>query len=196
MKTTLLTLINILLTTIILAQPPVPENSKYGVLFMAGARYDDVRRCVATSPGTKGGPMADIMLTRTFKLSANKTIRLNLPVMRPLLFALAFKMLQFEPEANLFFTSPNSEHKKLFLSPGLGFSLNYGPDYMSNNDSNADRFFSFGPTFSLQTGLKFNHSNSNSAAVRFFYTPLFANGTGKNGTVLGASLQYWFRWGK
>jgi hypothetical protein len=182
------------LSALSFAQSTAVTHSKYGILFMAGGRFDNVRRCVATSPGTKGGPMADIMLTRVFQLSSDKSIRVNLPVMRPVLFALAFKMLQFEPEANLFIQSPKNEAKNFFVSPGLGFSLNYGPDYMSDNGSDADKFFSYGPTFSLQAGKVFAHKKPSSASIRLFYTPLFANGSGKNGTVLGASFQYWLGW--
>jgi hypothetical protein len=196
MKSILVTSILLLLSMMSFAQSSKVSESKYGVLFMAGARYDDVRRCVATSPGTKGGPMADIMLTRIFQLSETKSLRVNLPVMRPILFAVAFKMLQFEPEANLFFTSTTAENKKLFLSPGLGLSLNYGPDYMSDNGEDAERFFSYGPTLSFQAGLKLGAAKSSSVSARVFYTPLFASGVGTNGTVLGASIQYWFSLGK
>lgn len=196
MKTILVTSILLLLSMLSFAQSVKVLESKYGLLFMAGARYDDVRRCVATSPGTKGGPMADIMLTRVFQLSESKSLRVNLPVMRPILFAVAFKMLQFEPEANLFLSSNAAEHKRLFLSPGLGFSLNYGPDYMSDNGVDAEKFFSYGPTFSLQAGLRLGTAKTSSASFRVFYTPLFASGVGKNGTVLGASIQYWFSFAK
>lgn len=192
MKSTCIISLLLLLNLMSFAQSIKSSEPKYGVLFMGGTRYDDVRRCVATSPGTKGGPMADIMLTRFFKLSETKSLRISLPVMRPILFAVAFKMLQFEPEANLFINSTSGESKKLFLSPGLGLSLNYGPDYMSDNGEDAERFFSVGPTFSMQSGLKLGAAKTSSVSFRVFYTPLFASGVGTNGTVLGASIQYWF----
>jgi hypothetical protein len=41
------------------------KNLKLGFLIMAGGRYDNLRMCVATDSGVKGGPIADIMLHRT-----------------------------------------------------------------------------------------------------------------------------------
>ena len=51
-----------------IAQETIQHNRSYGVLFMAGMRHDDVRMCVATDAGVKGGPMADVQLVIRWNL--------------------------------------------------------------------------------------------------------------------------------
>jgi hypothetical protein len=58
---------------------------------MAGGRYDNYRMCVASPAGVKGGAMADIMFTTKHRLNDHRSLTFNLPVMRPVLFGLAFK---------------------------------------------------------------------------------------------------------
>lgn len=192
MKTNFFVILAFLFTIQSLAQPSdVSSGSRFGILFMAGGRYDNVRKCVVTPVGTKGGPIADVMLTYRVKLTGRESIRFNLPVMRPLLFAVAFKSLQFEPEMNLLYDAGKGTDHDFFLSPGLGLSLNYITDY--NNSADEPRFFSWGPIFSLQTGLSLKKNDSRTFAVRAFYSPLFASSPGKNGTVAGLTLLYWIK---
>jgi len=68
-----------------------------GINFMLGARYDNLRMCVASPAGAKGGPVADIMFNTRIRLDEKNSVGFKLPVMRPILFAVAFKMVQFEP---------------------------------------------------------------------------------------------------
>jgi len=163
--------------------------NRLGLLAMAGGRYDDVRKCVASPVGTKGGPIADLMLTYTVPINQKKSLRLNLPVMRPLLFALAFKSLQFEPEIHLLSSTTNETGNRFQVIPGIGLSLNYINEY--DNPADEPRYFSMGPIFSIQTALSLNESSSRSLGLRVFYSPLFSAGDGRNGTVAGLTLMYW-----
>jgi len=192
MKTNFFLILALLFAMQSMAQPSDgPSDSRFGILFMAGGRYDNVRKCVASPVGTKGGPIADAMITYRIKLTGQKSIRFNIPVMRPLLFAVAFKALQFEPEMNLLYNSGNETGHHFFLSPGLGLSFNYITDY--NNSADEQRFFSWGPIFSLQAGFPLKKSNAQTFAVRAFYSPLLASSPGKNGTVAGLTLLYWVK---
>jgi hypothetical protein len=171
------------------------EKSKksYGVLFMSGGRYDNLRRCAATSAGTKGGPMADIMLVTKKTISEKYVLTFNLPVMRPILFGLAFKMLQFEPEFVLEMNTHLSDRVSLVAGPGLGVSFHYGPDYKSELRDLDKSFFAIGPFFSWQTGFAFKREGvaKSTAGLKAFYVPLFAKDR-PVGTVLGGALFYKF----
>jgi hypothetical protein len=84
-----------LATTVLPAQP---GRFDPGVLAMFGGRYDDMLICVATPAGVKGGPIADVMLTLRYGMTNRIRLGMDLPVMRPVLFGLAFSMLQFAPQ--------------------------------------------------------------------------------------------------
>lgn len=167
---------------------PEPAN-RLGILVMAGGRFDDIRKCVASPVGTKGGPIADVMLTYALRINERKTIRLNLPVMRPLLFALAFKSLQFEPEFHLLTTATGKPEKRFQIIPGIGLSLNYINEY--DNPADEPRYFSIGPIFSIQSALALSQQKTRTLGLRAFYSPLFSAGDGRNGTVAGLTLLYW-----
>jgi len=171
----------------------VLSESKFshGVLFMAGGRYDNLRRCAATPAGTKGGPIADIMFITRFKLNDNHTLAFNLPIMRPVLFGLAFKMLQFEPEFTIEYKIPKNERIDFVTGPGLGISFHYGPDYMSELRDLDNSFFAIGPYISWQAGFAFKKEGrvTSSAGLKAFYVPLFAKDR-STGTVLGGALFY------
>ena len=94
---------------------------------MAGMRHDDVRMCVATDAGVKGGPMADVQLVIRWNLSDDKTLAFNLPVMRPILFLAAFNMFQFEPEVNLEIYNKLESGTTIVSGPGFGISFHSGP---------------------------------------------------------------------
>lgn len=89
MKKTILVL-SILLSFIQIVYGQVPDKSKnsYGILFMAGGRYDNYRMCVASPAGVKGGTMADIMFVFKHSFDDKHSFTFNLPVMRPILFGL------------------------------------------------------------------------------------------------------------
>jgi hypothetical protein len=173
-----------------LAQETIKKGFSYGILYMAGGRYDNVRMCVATGGGVKGGPIADIMFLTKYTLTEKSSVTFNLPVMRPLLFALAFQMLQFEPEFTFQYRRFLNDSKDMLTGPGLGVSLNYGPDYKSDLKNKGDSFFAAGPFISWQFGLEFKGTQKTRVAgIRAFYVPLFAKNH-PDGTVLGGALEY------
>lgn len=167
------------------------SNFSYGILFMAGGRYDNVRMCVASDAGVKGGPIADIMFVTRYSLSQNHAISFNLPVMRPILFGLSFKMLQFEPEFTYEYRKKVKNNLAFVTGPGLGVSLHYGPGYESDQENRGESFFAIGPFISWQFGLSFGGPGKmhSTAGIRLFYVPLFAENRA-DGTVLGGAFQY------
>jgi hypothetical protein len=163
----------------------------HGILFMAGGRYDNFRRCAATSQGTKGGPIADVMYVTKYKINENQSLAFNLPLFRPILFGIAFKMLQFEPEFTYEYSKQVSEKTLLITGPGLGISFHYGPDYKSKLRDLSNSFFAMGPFISWQAGFAFKKEGKikSSTALKAFYVPLFAKDR-STGTVLGGALLY------
>jgi hypothetical protein len=146
---------------------------------------------VATGVGEKGGPIGDIMLDVRKHIDDKNAVGFKLPVMRPILFGAAFKMLQFEPEF-IFEHAVDLNGKYRFVTgPGLGLSLNYGPDYKTDwKAPDRQDFFSCGPFLSCLFALGFRTGAGlgRMIGLRAFYVPLFA-GTHGTGTVLGAALE-------
>lgn len=194
MKRTMLVL-SILISLIqgVYGQNSETSKNTYGILFMAGGRYDDVRMCVASPAGVKGGTMADIMLITKHRLNENHSIAFNLPLMRPILFGIAFKMLQFEPEVTFEYNKLINEKIDLVTGPGIGISFHYGPDYQSDLDNRGESFFAMGPFLSWQAGIAFKKEGAvkSVAGLKAFYAPLFAKDR-TPGTVLGGALLYTF----
>ena len=110
--------------------------------------------------------------------------------MRPILFAIAHDMLQFEPEAVFEMRKPINEKRDFIHGPGMGLSLHYGPDYKSDAENPSESFFAAGPIINYQAGLLFKTKVENSIALKAFYTPLFSSGNHDNGNVVGGVLQY------
>lgn len=168
-------------------------NKKYAVGFnvMVGGRYDNLRMCVATPAGKKGGPIADIMVNTRFYLNDQTAIGFKLPVMRPILFGIAFKMLQFEPEFIFEYTTTEGDKTNFVLGSGLGASFHYGPDYTTEKEqTNREDFFAAGPFVSGFMGLNFNNQQDKNrlVGIRAFYVPLFTKER-TTGTVLGGALE-------
>ncbi|MDA3892245.1 MAG: hypothetical protein PF517_11335 [Salinivirgaceae bacterium] len=168
------------------------ESKKFsvGIMAMGGGRYDDVRMCVASPAGVKGGPIGDIMLAFRHRKNDKFAFVFNLPVFRPVLFAAAFNLLQFEPEVNFEIHKAINEKRNFFSGPGLGLSLNYGPDYKSNKNNPTESFFSIGPIINYQVGFLFKTKVQNSIVLKAFYIPLFSSNGHDNGNVAGGALQY------
>lgn len=167
-------------------------DMRLGVMVMLGARYDNMRLCVATGNGVKGGPVADIMLCGRYSLDNNIAIGFNLPVMRPILFGAAFKIVQFEPTVVLDITSSVSSKTDFVVSPGIGVSLHYGPDYTSGRNNRTPSFFAAGPIVNTLLGFDLKSSAGkvvHTIGIRPFYTPLFSKDHGI-GTVLGGAFEY------
>jgi hypothetical protein len=160
-----------------------------GVHLMAGVRYDDMRMCVSTPAGVKGGPVGDVMFDLRRRLNERSAVALNLPVMRPLLFAAAFQMLQFEPALTYEYRF-GSGQRRAVAGPGIGMSFHYGPDFNSNLENRGEDFFAAGPIVNLLMGIEFEKSPASRtiAGLRLFYSPLFSPQR-RPGTVLGAALE-------
>lgn len=167
-----------------------------GVMIMSGLRYDDVRMCIATPAGVKGGPIGDIMLSVRYAHNEHSDWVVNIPVFRPIMFALTAKMLQFEPEMAYEKFAAIGENKQLVYGPGVGLSFHYGPGYTSSaNDNREPSFFAFGPIVNYRIGIWFAGNTKQLLAFKAFYTPLFSFGNYENGHVLGGALQYTFYFG-
>lgn len=156
-----------------------------GIEIMGGGRFDNLRMCVATPAGTKGGPMADAALLLTFPGIKNFP-GLKIPIFRPILFGLAFKMVQFEPEMHLRF--PLGADRSWTLMPGVGVSVHYGPDYNSDRKNYSESFWAAGPTASLTVVRKLGSGN-NELGFRPFVTGLFGEND-RSGMVAGCSIEY------
>ncbi|MBD3345120.1 MAG: hypothetical protein GF401_08675 [Chitinivibrionales bacterium] len=195
-----ITIISMLLISLI-SLPLSAENSgiSLGLNVMLGGRYDDLRMCVGSPEGVKGGPIADIMLITRYHLNDRAVVGFKLPVMRPILFGVAFDMLQFEPEFIFEYSIPVNDDMDLVVGPGLGASFHYGPDYETPKDAeNPEEFFAAGPFVSALFGLNFQSETGKTRmiGIRPFYTPLFTGDRG-TGTVVGAALEGHFglyRW--
>jgi hypothetical protein len=200
--------IAVLLMTLILpfaarAESGPEQSTMFGLRLSAGGRFDNVRKCVASSPGTKGGPAADVSAIAEVGLTDTLSLVFNLPVMRPILFATAFKMLQFEPDVTLILRRERTGTTDLVFGPSLGLSLHYGPDYTSENSGSGRKpsFFALGPMIGLYIGLDFRRPQGAydlQLGVRPYVTPLFAVDDPENhrGVVAGGMLEGQIRFGQ
>jgi hypothetical protein len=151
-----------------------------------------MRMCVASPAGIKGGPIADIMLTGSFGLNDRLGIGCNLPVMRPILFGVAFKMLQFEPEVQIDVRASISDKLLFIAAPSAGISLHYGPDYQSDRENRSPSFFAAGPIVGCHFSIGMRDEAGtvrNAFGIKPFYVALFADGR-TAGTVVGGVLEY------
>lgn len=182
-----------LLTTLLFVSSFAEEKGdmRFGVLVMVGGRYDNLRMCVASPKGVKGGMIADVMFTGSYALKDNLSLGINLPVMRPLLFAFAFKMLQFEPEFYLNVKVGENDKRAFIIAPSAGVSLHYGPDYNSDRVNRSPSFFAAGPIVGCHLGMDLTHNgrNHNIIGIKPFYAALFSTDK-RIGTVVGGVVEY------
>lgn len=177
------------------ADPPL-----VGFKLRFGGRYDNVRMCVATPAGVKGGIAADISLFADFPLEHGASVHVDLPVMRPIMFGLAFKMLQFEPTVALRFSDQSEGKTGWVAGPVLGVSLHYGPDYKSESsgDNRTADFFALGPIVGAYAGLDFRRPGEKfdfRLGVSPYVTSLFGLRDPDNhkGIVIGGLVDASFR---
>lgn len=174
---------------------PSENTVTFGIKISAGGRHDDVRMCVATPAGSKLGPAMDISFITEFGLSDDLVLSVNVPVLRPLLFATKFDMLQFEPDVTLKIVVRQGESRDLVAGPSLGFSLHFGPDFRSEPDGDlrGPSFFALGPRVGAYVGVNFKRP-SDSFDFQFgispYVTPLFSinDPESHQGRVVGGSL--------
>ncbi len=105
------------------------RDISFGMHFLAGGRYDDVRMCVGSDEGVKGGPIMDIYADLRIPIGEKDYLAVNIPVMRPILFGAAFQMLQFEPQVTYEHHFGDEDISHFVLGGGLGLVFHYGPDY-------------------------------------------------------------------
>jgi hypothetical protein len=182
------------------ADTGVNDPVRFGFKIRMGGRYDNVRKCVASKTGTKGGIAADISAFADFPVAAGTAVHVDLPVMRPILFAAAFHMLQFEPTASLQFTDKSSSKVGWVAGPTLGVSLHYGPDYNSeaSGSGRTPSFFAMGPIVGAYAGLDFRRPGETfnfQLGLSPYVTPLFGVRDPQNhrGVVIGGLLDGIFR---
>ncbi len=173
----LLLFISLLFPTKTFCFPLQPEMVR--VVF--GARYDDVRMCVATPKDTKGGPAGDIAFNYSLKRNDNGELLFTLPVFRPVFFALSFDMLQFEPDITWISQKNNNWNWGI----GFGSTFHYGPDYKSDKKDRGEDFWAFGPK------LLFLVNYNEKYCLSTYCSPLFSNDY-RHGNVIGFSFEYWF----
>jgi hypothetical protein len=172
----------------------------FGFKLRAGGRFDNVRMCVASDPGTKGGMAMDISFFTEIGLTDKMSIVIDIPVMRPILFATAFKMLQFEPEVTLNFRNISSGKVDLVAGPTIGVIFHYGPDYNSeaSGSQRGNSFFAIGPKIGGYLGLDFKRAHETfnfQLGISPYISPLFSVNDSDNhrGIVAGGTLDGLFR---
>jgi hypothetical protein len=183
------------------AQAAPDDEVVLGVKVRFGGRYDDVRMCVASDPGVKGGIAADVSFFMEFGVHADWALHVDLPVFRPILFAASFGMLQFEPAVTAKYRVRTGGSVDVLVGPTLGLSMHYGPDYRSAS-SGAGRspsFFAMGPTVGGYVGLDFlrpGKAFNFQIGVSPYVSPLFSIGdpAGHRGVVAGGLVDALFRW--
>lgn len=171
-----------------------------GIMLSVGGRYDDVRMCVGSPPGVKGGPAMDVSFFADVPIDPDRHVIVNIPVVRPILFAFASRMLQFEPEVTLSFRRIQGDRAELWMGPTLGITFHYGPDYESAR-SGSDRgpsFFAVGPKFGGTFGVRFLRPGKTfdfQLALTPYVTTLYSLGQeqGRDGVVIGGNLSGLFR---
>ncbi len=184
------------------AQTPREDEVVLGVKLRFGGRYDDVRMCVASDPGTPGGIAADISFFADYGVGGQWALHFDLPVFRPILFAAAHEMLQFEPSVTATYRVRTESAVDVIVGPMLGLSLHYGPDYHSG-PSGAQRgpsFFALGPMIGGYVGLDFTRPGKDfnfQVGLTPYVTPLFGVGDPEEhqGVVAGGLVDALFRWG-
>mgnify|MGYP000399364919 CR=1 FL=1 len=179
------------------------DSMTFGVKVRIGGRYDNVRMCVATPAGVKGGMAADISAFAEFPAGKGASIHVDMPVMRPILFAAAFRMLQFEPTVALKFSDRSNNAVGWVAGPSLGVSLHYGPDYMSEGSGpgRTESFFALGPSIGAYAGLDFRRPGETfnfQLGLSPYVTPLFGVNDPRThrGVVIGGLVDALFRFAR
>ncbi len=172
----------------------------FGTKLRAGGRYDNVRMCVATPAGVNGGPAMDISAFGSWALGDWGRLEFDLPVGRPILFATAFSMLQFEPSVTLKVLFRRSEGREYEAGPMLGASFHYGPDVDSESSGSGRTasFFAMGPMLGGYVGVVFKRPRGRfdvQVGVTLYGTGLVSVGDGEDhrGFVAGGSLDIGLR---
>jgi len=163
-----------------------------GFKVMTGGRYDDLRMCVASPAGIKGGPVADIKLFMKFRMSLDWSMTVTIPVFRPILFGAAFKVLQYESDVAMEYKMKVSPKVDFITGPGIGLSYHYGPDYKSGTgNARTEDFFALGPMVSYYAAFDFKwpKSYATRVGIQLFHISLFRVDEFQYGKVFGGALE-------
>jgi len=199
-----------ILATLLLALVLIPSEAGaqavdegtllFGFKVSVGGRYDDVRMCVATPAGVKGGPALDVSFFAEIGIKQDVSVIVSVPVFRPVMFAAAFRMLQFEPDVTLAFRHEAGDRLDLVLGPTIGLTFHYGPDYASERSGpgRTPSFFAMGPRIGAYLGLDFKREDSSfnfQLGIQPYASPLFVAGERhpSQGVILGGMLDGLFR---
>jgi hypothetical protein len=177
---------------------PNPVGGYLTFMLGLGGRYDDLRMCVASPAGAKGGPVAEFAgLGLRLRPSAALSVDANIPLGRALLFAIAFQMLQWEPDIAVNFHLGIDERSEVIIGPALGAAFHFGPDYRSDLDTKPRRdFFAIAPKVSVLLGYgKWLSSGTTERiiGVRPFFEYFFGQND-RRGVTIGAMLE--FQWAR
>jgi hypothetical protein len=185
----------LILIALHMVQISAEENKKVtlGLHLLGGGRYDDVRMCVGSDQGIKGGPIVEGYFDIRINAGEKGTLSINLPVLRPLLFGIAYQMLQLEPQITYEYLIPSkSEKLNMMIAGGLGAVFHYGPDYNSTPENSGESFFAAGPLISASAGIAIrSRSGVWTPALKIFYAPLFSPEY-QTGHVLGGGLELYY----
>ena len=170
------------------------KERAFGFKIMGGGRYDDLRMCVGSPAGVKGGPVGDIKLFMKFRMSLDWSMTVTIPVFRPILFGAGFKMLQYESDVAMEYKIKMSPKTDFVTGPGIGLSYHYGPDYNSerSGDKRTDSFFALGPMISYYAAFDFKAPKhyATRLGINLFHVSLFrADGLFDYGMVWGGALE-------
>lgn len=170
----------------------VDKERAFGFKLMMGGRYDDMRMCVASPAGTKGGPVADIKFFMKFRMSLDWSMTVTIPVFRPILFGAAFEVLQYESDVAMEYKMKISPKVDFQTGPGIGLSYHYGPDYKSGTgNARTDDFFALGPMVSYYAAFDFKwpKSYATRVGIQLFHISLFRVDEFQYGKVFGGALE-------
>ena len=168
------------------------QGVSFGIRILAGGRYDNVRMCVGSPAGVPGGPIGEVYFDIRVPVSESGNVVINVPLFRPIMFAAAFDMLQFEPAVMYEHSFGEEDETQPVVGAGLGIILHHGPDYNSSREDRGESFFSVGPLLNGFAGVKIAETNL-TVGVKGFFSPLFTPDR-STGVVAGGGLdlQYHF----
>ncbi|MBN1685399.1 MAG: hypothetical protein JW852_02035 [Spirochaetales bacterium] len=159
----------------------------FGIHLLGGGRYDNVRMCVGSPPGVPGGPIGEFYFDVKVPVSEKGTVVFNIPLFRPVMFGVAFKMLQLEPLVTYEHLLGGDTGARPVIGGGAGIIFHYGPDYNSSPDDRGESFFSIGPIVHGFAGFAIGESNFTSG-IRGFFSPLFTPDRPR-GVVAGGGVE-------
>jgi hypothetical protein len=163
-----------------------------------GGRYDDLRMCVASPAGAKGGIIAEfISFNVNLRPNRRASLDINIPIGRALLFATAFQMLQWSPDITTNFHIQLKQKLELLIGSSFGLAFHYGPDFKTDKDDpNRVDFFAMGPKFSILIALAPWNPHRRfqwKIGVRTFFE-YFKGESNRKGLSVGAILESYFLW--